>query len=128
VLGQVFAGGCAGGLARYGLGLLLPDADGGWPWGVLTANTLGAFLLALLLVTTARLAPGSGWLRPTLGTGFCGAFTTMAAVAVFVDETVVDDVATATGFLAASMLAGLGAALLGIAVARALVAAPRSTS
>jgi fluoride exporter len=121
VLALVFAGGCAGGLARYGLGKLLPGTDGGWPWGVLTANTTGAFLLAGLLVTTGALSPAVVWLRPALGTGFCGAFTTMAAVAVFVDEQAVADLPTAAGFLAASMLAGLAAALLGVAAARGLL-------
>lgn len=122
ILGVIFLGGCAGGLARYGLGLALPPADG-WPWGTLTANTLGAFLLGVLLVVLLERGTAPPWVRAGLGTGLLGAFTTMSGVALTVDTLALDGrVAAAAGFLTASMLAGLVAAACGLLLGRAVVA------
>lgn len=121
LLAAIFVGGCAGGLARYGLTLALPPS-GGWPWGILVANTAGAFLLAALLVLLLELWTAPPWVRPALGTGLLGAFTTMSSVVVTVDVLVVDArLATAAGFLTASMVTGLVAAGLGLALGRAVV-------
>lgn len=121
ILAAVFAGGCAGGLARYAVTLALPPS-GGWPWGVLVANTAGAFLLALLLVLLLERWSAPPWVRPAFGTGLLGSFTTMSSVVVTVDVLVVDGrLATAAGILAVSLLAGLVAAGLGFALGRAAV-------
>lgn len=122
LLGVIFLGGCVGGLARHGLSLALPTT-GGWPWGTFCANTLGAFLLALLLVLLLERGPAPPWVRAGLGTGLLGAFTTMSAVVLTVDTLALDGQhVTAAGFLAASMVAGLGAAALGLVLGRTLVA------
>ncbi len=119
VLLLVLAGGAAGGTARYGLTLLLPGDAGPWPWAVLVANTGGAFLLAVLLTAGLARAPTDGWLRPALGTGVCGAFTTMSAVAVVAaDAAGGADALTAAGFLAANAAGGLLAAATGVLLAR----------
>lgn len=121
VSGLVFVGGFAGGLARHGLTLVLPGA-GGWPWGAFAANTVGAFLLAVLVVLVVELFDSPWWTRPALGTGFCGAFTTMSAVVVTVDTLAMQQrPGTAAAFLAASMLAGLAAATLGLLAGRVIV-------
>lgn len=120
-LAAVFVGGCAGGLARHAVTLVLPPS-GGWPWGVLVANIAGAFLLALLLVLLLELWSAPPWVRPALGTGLLGSFTTMSSVVVTVDVLVVDGrLATAAGFLTVSMVTGLLAAVLGLALGRAVV-------
>jgi CrcB protein len=118
----VFAGGCAGGLARYGLMEALPAATTDWPWAVLLANTAGAFVLGLLLVLVLEVWSGSTLLRPFLGTGFCGGFTTMSAVVVTTDRWLADgDAARAVGYLTATVVAGLLAAFGGLLVARGIV-------
>jgi fluoride exporter len=118
LLALVFAGGCVGGLARHGLSVALP-VSGGWPWGTLVANTLGAFLLAALLVLLLERWAAPGWVRPAVGTGVLGSFTTMSAVVVTVDTLAADrQVAAAAGFLAVSMVAGLAAAVAGVVLAR----------
>ncbi len=120
VVGLVFVGGAAGGVARHGLTLALP-APGGWPWGTFSANTVGAFLLAVVVVVVVELFDSPWWARPALGTGFCGAFTTMSAVVVTVDTLAMQQRPwTGAGFLAVSMLAGLAAATLGLLVGRAV--------
>lgn len=122
-LPAVFLGGCLGGLARHALTEALPG-EPGWPAGIVLANAFGAFLLAMLLVLLLAREPARSWLRPALGTGFCGAFTTMSAVALSTDESVRDGrLGAALGFLGTSLVTGLGAAALGVLLARALLTA-----
>lgn len=124
-LAAVFVGGAAGGMARHGLTAALP-ASSGWPWGTFAANTSGAFLLAVLLVLVLELRSPAPWVRPGLGTGFCGAFTTMSAVAVAVDTLAADGrLTSAIAFLSGSLVVGLAAAAAGVVAGRALVARRR---
>ena len=64
------------------------------------------------------------YLRPLLGTGFCGAFTTFSSVVVTTDLLLAHGHAgTALAYLGASIGGGLAAALLGLVAGRALAAA-----
>ena len=111
----VLAGGCAGGLARHGLTLALP-AGGTWPWGVVVANTAGAFLLAVLLVRLR--SHGPAWLLPAVGTGLLGAFTTMSGVAAAAVVAADDGEPLAALLLVGlSAVVGLAAAAAGLRVA-----------
>ena len=119
----VLVGGCAGGLARYAVVTAFPS-DGAFPWATLGVNVAGAFLLALLLVLALDVLPPSAYVRPLLGTGFCGAFTTFSAVAVSTSELGRDDaVGLAVGYLAASLVGGLAAGALGLVTGRSVVRA-----
>ena len=88
--------------------------DSVFPWGTLTVNVAGSFLLGLLAASVS-----GSWLT-LLGTGFCGALTTYST---FGFETVrlVQERAGFYAFLnvLANVLAGLGAALLGTLLAGA---------
>lgn len=121
----VLVGGTAGTLARWGLGRALPVRDG-WPLGTLAANLAGAFLLGLLLEALARSGADEGGRRTArllLGTGFCGAFTTMSSLDVEVLVLVqAHRPGLAAAYLAASLAAGLVLACAGIATGRRLVA------
>ena len=113
------AGGFAGGLARYGIGVAWPTTPGGFPWATFTVNTSGAFALAFLLVVALEMLPPSPYLRPALGTGFCGAYTTFSTVTVASDQLAGHGhAALALAYLGASILAGLAATLLGLAIGR----------
>lgn len=87
-----------------------------FPWGTLTVNVVGSFVLGFLAAL-----PADGWLTALAGTGFCGALTTYST---FSYETL----RLATGgnrFYAmcnvvASVVAGLGAAAGGLILARAV--------
>jgi CrcB protein len=120
-LALVFAGGCAGGLARYGLTTAWRSADDQLPCSVLAVNSVGAFALALLL-PYAFAAPHHRWLRPLLATGFLGAFTTFAAVVTTADRLAGNGrPGVAAAYVGATLLAGLLAALLGHALGRRLL-------
>jgi CrcB protein len=121
IVGAVAGGGFFGGLVRYLVGLALPAAPGGYPWATLIVNTAGAFILALLLILVLEVLPPTTYLRPVLGTGFCGALTTFSSVATGVDQLVAHGhAATAAVYVAISLLAGLAAASLGVVLGRAL--------
>lgn len=109
----VAAGGTVGTAARLGLGLALPDA-GGVPVAVLVANVVGALLIGVL---AARI-PASTDLRLLLGTGVLGGFTTYSAFMTGSVELWADAPALAFAYAAGSLVLGLGAAALGLRIAR----------
>jgi CrcB protein len=126
VLAAIFVGGCAGGLTRYALDKHWPTRAGDFPWTIFAINTAGAFVLSLVIVIAADVLP-SRYLRPLLGTGFCGAFTTFSSVVVTADELIAHDhPGTAASYLAASIGAGLAAAWLGLVTGRTVATVRRS--
>ena len=103
----IFLGGAAGALARVGLTRLLVSAPGHWPWAVFAINMTGAFLLGYV-VTHVQWRGAHRLIRPLLGPGFCGAFTTFATLQL----ELLDMLRTGHGWLAlayavASVLGGL---------------------
>lgn len=124
VVVAVFAGGCLGGWARYGITSNWP-ARAGFPWATFAVNVTGAFVLTVVIVAAANVVP-SRYLRPLVGTGFCGAFTTFSSVVVSADQLFMHRHAgTAVSYVIASIVAGLAAAWLGLVLGRA-AAGPRT--
>lgn len=118
VLAVVFVGGCVGGAARYAATSAGHAPAGGFPWATFAVNVSGAFVLAAVVVAAARRP--SRYLRPLLGTGFCGAFTTFSSVVVSADQMFAHGhAATAVAYLAATVIGGLAAAWLGRMLMRA---------
>jgi CrcB protein len=119
LLGVIALGGAAGGVARYEVSRALASPSGGVPWATFLANTAGCFTLAVLLVVIADRWPPHRYLRPLLGIGFLGAFTTFSTWVVDGDRLVRHEHwAAATGFLLGGLAAGVGATALGLAVGR----------
>lgn len=120
-VGAVAMGGLIGGTARYGIGLAWPAGDTAFPWATFLVNASGAFGLALLLVLVLEVLPPTTYVRPALGTGFFGAFTTFSSLAVGTDHLAAHGhVSVAMGYVAASLIGGLGAVALGIVVGRSI--------
>jgi len=94
--------------------------DSVFPWGTFTVNVIGSFILGLLVHgTTAHHLPGS--LGALLGVGLCGALTTYSTFGYETIRLLEDRVrAYAVLNVAASVVAGLGAAFCGIAAGQAL--------
>ena len=125
VLLAIFVGGCAGGLGRYGIGEVWPTANGEFPWTIYAINTAGAFVLAVVIVTSEQIV-SSRYLRPLLGTGFCGAFTTFSSIVVTSDELYAHrHPGVASAYLAASIVGGLAAASFGLVVGRVVAGSRR---
>ncbi len=117
----VALGGIIGTAARYGFARAVPTSTGGWPWATFTVNLVGAFVLGALLEALARSDAGVSTqrrIRLLVGTGFCGSLTTCSTFAVEMDLLVRShDPGLASGYLAASLIAGIAATAAGIAAA-----------
>jgi CrcB protein len=126
ILALVFAGGCAGGLLRYLAVRHWPTSSGQFPWPTFIVNVVGAFVLACLIVSLVDLRPTSRYLRPLVGTGFCGALTTFASIVVAADEMAAHDhAALAAAYVVVSIACGLAAAITGLAAGRLVVRSSR---
>jgi fluoride exporter len=82
VLGAVSAGGATGALARFFLQSAWPHHTGDFPWATWVINVTGCFLLGMLMALIARRWPAQRYLRPFLGTGVLGGYTTFSTWAV----------------------------------------------
>ena len=91
-----------------------------FPWGTFTVNVVGSLILGI--VTGAVTAGGaSPQVQLALGTGFCGALTTYSTFSYETLRLLEDDARLfAAANVVASIVAGLGAAFLGVAISRAL--------
>jgi fluoride exporter len=126
VLAAIAAGGFAGGLARYELGLTFPTTPGAFPATTFAINVSGSFALALLLVFILEIWPPTRYVRPLLAVGFCGAYTTFSTWMVDDDRLfAAHHYATAAWYLLGSLAAGLAATSLGITAGRAVLARKR---
>lgn len=114
-LGAVAAGGAAGAVLRWAVGVAVPDG-GALPWATLAVNVLGAFLLGLLAGSAlVRRRPVLG---AALGPGLLGGFTTFSAYAAQSRALVADGRVA----VAAAYVVGTAAGcLVAVAVARLLV-------
>ena len=74
----ICTGASLGGLARWGLGLWL-SPGGVIPWGTLTANLLGGYLVGVAVATFQALPQLDPVWRLALVTGFLGALTTFSS-------------------------------------------------
>jgi len=115
----VAVGGALGSAARYGVSLVLPhDPATGLPWATLTVNAVGCLLIGVLSVAVETFAPHR-LVRPFVGVGVLGGFTTFSTWAVEVQETLArGDVAGGLGYLALTLAVAFAAVAVGVAGAR----------
>lgn len=119
VLAAISAGGVLGALARYGAVVLWP----GNVWTVFGVNVVGCALIGVLMVLVSEQGRGHALLRPFLGVGVLGGFTTFSTYAVDVARLLErGDALTAMGYAAGTLAGALGAVWAGVAVTRAVVA------
>lgn len=113
-LAVIAAGGILGALTRYGAQQLWAQPEGTVGWTVLAINVLGSALLGVLmaLIETGRVR--HRLVRPFLGVGVCGGFTTFSTSMVDTERLIeTGRVAAAGGHMALTLLGSLAA--LGVA-------------
>lgn len=86
VVTAVAVGGAIGACARYGVELVWPTPSGGFSWATLVVNVSGCALMGALMVAITELWVGHRLLRPLLGTGVLGGYTTFSTFAGDVDS------------------------------------------
>jgi fluoride exporter len=122
VLLVVAVGGALGSLGRWGLGEALAGSGSSFPWATFLENVSGSFALGALVVVLLERWPRSRYLRPFLGVGILGGFTTFSTYALDLRTLVAADrLALAVAYLAGTLLAALLAAWLGMTAARRVV-------
>lgn len=119
----IAAGGIVGAEARYGLGAVWPHPPDGWPWSTLVINVSGCLLIGVLMVLITEAFRAHPLLRPFVGVGILGGFTTFSTFAVDIVTLAVHGRAwQALGYLVATPLAALAAVWVGASGTRAVVA------
>ncbi|MEW2633961.1 CrcB family protein [Streptomyces sp. NPDC048389] len=123
VLAAISAGGAVGAAGRYGASLLWPAPEGAFPWAVFWVNVLGCGLIGVLMVFVGeggRSAPPL--LRPFLGVGVLGGFTTFSTFALDFSELLErEEAGTALAYAGGTVAGAVGAVWLAASVARVLV-------
>jgi len=122
LIGLVAAGGAVGSLSRWGLAQWV-NPLGGWPLQTLIVNTVGSFLLGLLLESLALRGTESArgrLLRLGAGTGFLGGLTTFSTFAVETERLMANDTwGVGLGYPAVTLVLGVAAVLGGVMTAQA---------
>lgn len=123
LLATIAVGGVIGAEARYGLGVALPHTATGWPWSTLLINTSGCLLIGVLMVVITERVRAHPLVRPLLGVGVLGGYTTFSTYAVDA-VTALDhgEIALAVGYVVATPLLALLAVSAGVLGTRRLAA------
>lgn len=123
MLAAVAAGGAVGSLCRYALSVALPHDPGAFPASTLIANVTGCLLIgALMAIITEAAAPPHRLLRPFLGIGVLGGFTTFSTYVVDVIDTgSAGNVTVAVGYGLGTVAAALVAVVIGLVLTRAVI-------
>ena len=121
VLAVVSAGGVIGACARHGVDLVWPHAPGRFPWSTFIVNVSGCLAIGVLMVLITEVWSAHRLLRPFLGVGVLGGYTTFSTYAVDVQRLVAAGAAgTALVYLAGTALAALAAVYAGVTLTRRL--------
>src|SRR4051812_45780053 len=119
VLGVISAGGVLGATARHGLALALPHQPGQFPLATFVTNVSGCLLIGVLMVLITEVWAAHRLLRPFLGTGLLGGYTTFSTYSVDVQQLVAaGEARTALLYLAGTLIAALSAVYAGITLTR----------
>lgn len=124
VLAAISIGGSIGALARYGVTLAVPPRARSFPWATFGINVLGCLLIGVLMVLVTEVWPKQRLIRPFLGVGVLGGFTTFSTYVVDIQRLADQGAsAIALAYLLGTVVAALVAVYTGIAVTERLVKA-----
>jgi CrcB protein len=123
VLAAIAAGGVLGAEVRYGLSVLMPHEPGQWPMATWLINISGCFLIGILMVVITELTSPHRLLRPLLGVGVLGGYTTFSTAMVDVQQmALAGRGGAALGYMLATVTAAVAAAFTGVTLTRATAA------
>jgi CrcB protein len=107
VVAVIAVGGGLGSLARYLLAISFPSAPPRFPWATFATNVSGCFALGLLMIFVLDVWPPQRYVRPFLGIGVLGGYTTFSSVTV-------ETIRLAPGMAVAYALGTLAACLVAV--------------
>ncbi len=120
MLVAIAVGGAVGALGRHFVNVGMGSLFGtGFPWGTLTVNIAGSFLMGVLIHMLAVSWNVSPELRALLTVGALGAFTTFSTFSLdVVNMYERDDLFLAGVYIVVSVVASIGALFVGLRLAR----------
>lgn len=120
MLMAVAAGGAIGAVLRYSLTSFVGQWAGhGFPWGTVTVNVLGSFVLGVLIEVMALQWSPSEAMRAFLVVGILGAFTTFSTFSLDLQTLISrEQLVLAAFYVGGSVVVGLAALLMGMALMR----------
>ena len=122
VLGVVAAGGVAGTLARHAATVVL----GASPLATFAVNVVGCLLIGVLTGLMNEVWAGRRLLRPFLGTGVLGGFTTFSGYAIDAQQLLAAGrLVVAVVYVGGTVVAALVAVSIGTTLTRASINARR---
>jgi fluoride exporter len=108
VLLCIALGGALGTLARWSLAEAVPHDPQALPWATVLVNVSGCFGIGALVALLSERRPDSRLLRPLLGTGVLGGYTTFSAYALDTrDLLAAGRPAVAAAYVCGTLLVGL---------------------
>lgn len=120
VLPAIALGGAVGASARHGLELAWPTGAQELPWATLVTNATGCLLIGVLMVQVVEVGRAHPLLRPFLGVGVLGGYTTFSTYAVQTRGLWADgDPGLALLYAALTPALALAAVVAGVLTARA---------
>lgn len=124
----VALGGALGALARALVAVALPVLDPAeFPWHTLLVNLLGCLLMGFLMWCALEVWPDRTWLRPFLGAGVLGGFTTFSAFAgELVGLASNGAVFASATYLIVTLVGGVLLVRAGVAIGKSIVTKPVS--
>nr|WP_296073267.1 CrcB family protein [uncultured Actinoplanes sp.] len=118
----ISAGGVIGAEARYGLSVAWPHPTDGFAWSTFVTNVSGCLLIGVLMVVIAEVLPRQRLLRPFVGVGILGGYTTFSTYVLDVHQAATAGAATvALIYLAVTLVAALAAVWAGSALTAAVL-------
>jgi CrcB protein len=126
ILAVIAVGGALGSLARWELAAALPPPATAFPWATFDANVSGCFALGVLMVFVTEVWPPSRYLRPFLGVGVLGGYTTFSTSMLDTRALLLSGRGDLAGtYVVASLACGLLAVWVGIVLVRTLIVLAR---
>ena len=119
ILAVIAVGGALGSLGRWGLSEVLVPEPGRFPWATFVENVSGGLALGCLMVLMLDAWPAHRLVRPFVGVGLLGGYTTFSTYMLDTRNLLAEGhVLTATTYLFGSLVTGLVAVWLAIALTR----------
>lgn len=107
----VALGGIVGAEARYGLSVAVPHAPDEFPWSTVYTNIIGCFCLGILMSLLGQLSSPHRLVRPFVGIGVIGGFTTFSTFTVDAERLIEQHRAGVAGLYVLCTLATAAAAV-----------------
>ncbi|MGC5050976.1 fluoride efflux transporter CrcB [Micromonospora sp. DT48] len=127
LLAVIAVGGMIGAVVRHGLATAFPPSPHGFPWATFAVNVSGCLLIGVLMVLITEAWTAPRLVRPFLGVGVLGGYTTFSTYAVEVQQAVAAGAArTGLLYLAGTLVAALAAVWSGMVLTRLVTGVHRS--